>query len=94
MNKEKQIEEMARKMCRNYKQDGNCASDDEPCGLECIYGYCAERIYCAGYRKQSEGEWISLEPEIGLFACSLCDHRILRAECNYCPNCGAKMKGE
>jgi hypothetical protein len=46
-----------------------------------------------GYKKQSEGEWISLEPEIGLFACSLCDHRILRSKCNYCPNCGAKMKG-
>ena len=44
--------------------------------------------------KQSEGKWISLEPEIGLFACSLCDHRILRAECNFCPNCGAKMDGK
>ena len=38
------------------------------------------------------GEWICLEPEIGLFACSECDHRILRAKCNYCPNCGAKMQ--
>ena len=37
------------------------------------------------------GEWICLEAEIGYFACSECDHRILRAECNYCPNCGAKM---
>ena len=51
----KQVEEMARKMCRNYQPNGNCASDDDPCGLECIYGYCAERIYGAGYRKQSEG---------------------------------------
>ena len=40
------------------------------------------------------GQWVSLEPEIGLFACSECDHRILRAECNYCPNCGADMRGE
>ena len=39
------------------------------------------------------GRWVSLEPEIGLFACSECDHRILRAECNYCPNCGADMRG-
>ena len=39
------------------------------------------------------GEWICLEAEIGYFACSECDHRILRAECNYCPNCGAKMDG-
>ena len=55
MRKEKQIEEMARKMCRNYQQNGSCAADDDTCQLECIYGYCAESIYCAGYRKQ---EWI------------------------------------
>ena len=40
------------------------------------------------------GRWISLEPEIGLFECSECGHKILRAECNYCPNCGAKMDQE
>ena len=40
------------------------------------------------------GRWIDLEPEIGLFACSECDHRILRAKCNYCPNCGARMDGD
>ena len=39
------------------------------------------------------GRWICLEAEIGYFACSECDHRILRAKCNYCPNCGAKMDG-
>ena len=61
MSKEKQIEEMARKMCRNYESNGNCASDDDPCGLECVYGYCAERIYCAGYRKQ---EWISVDERL------------------------------
>lgn len=40
------------------------------------------------------GHWISLEPEIGLFACSECEYKILRTECNYCPNCGAKMDGD
>ncbi len=40
------------------------------------------------------GEWISLEPCIGLFECSLCGHKIIRAECNYCLNCGAKMDGK
>ena len=39
------------------------------------------------------GRWECLEPVIGLFVCSECDHRILRAKCNYCPNCGAKMDG-
>ena len=37
------------------------------------------------------GQWIPLEKEIGLYECSICGHKILRAECNYCPNCGAKM---
>lgn len=37
------------------------------------------------------GKWIPLEEEIGLYECSICGHKILRAECNYCPNCGAKM---
>ena len=38
-----------------------------------------------------KGRWVCLEAEIGFYACSECDHRILRAKCNYCPNCGAKM---
>ena len=37
------------------------------------------------------GEWISLEPEIGLFECSMCDHMILQVKCNFCPSCGAPM---
>lgn len=38
--------------------------------------------------------WVSLEPVIGLYECSSCGHKILRAKCNYCPNCGSKMDGE
>ena len=51
---EKQIEKMAKTMCGNGMKDGNCATDDSPCYLECVYGTCAERLYNAGYRKQSE----------------------------------------
>lgn len=40
------------------------------------------------------GRWVCMEAEIGYFACSECDHRILRAKCNYCPNCGARMDGD
>jgi len=39
------------------------------------------------------GRWICLEPEIGLFECESCGHKILRAKCNYCPSSGAKMDG-
>lgn len=104
MSNEKQIiEEMARKMCRNYQPNGNCASDGDPCELECIYGYCAERIYCAGYRKQSEGEWIydfTLDDD-DFYVCSVCGRvAVVNGLCSerspaihypYC-NCGAKMK--
>ena len=101
MSREKQIEKMARKMCRNYQPNGNCVADYDPCDLECVYGYCAERIYCAGYRKQSEGEWVLLEEcaNEGVY-CSVCHKKVYRKEyanqkvmSPYCPNCGAKMKG-
>ena len=57
----KQIEEMAKAMCINGMPNGNCVLDDDPCSLECVYGYCAERLYNAGYRKQ---EWISVEERL------------------------------
>lgn len=72
MSREK-IEEMAKAMCGNGMANGNCAMDDEPCNLECVYGCCAERLYAAGYRKQDEafsrphengGEWISVEERL------------------------------
>lgn len=40
------------------------------------------------------GKWECLESEIGLYSCSECGHNILRAKCNFCPNCGAKMDKE
>lgn len=54
----------------------------------------AKDLYWHGYRRQSEGEWKDLLIPKDLFACSLCDSRILGKKSNYCPNCGAKMKGE
>lgn len=44
------------------------------------------------YGSTKPGRWVCLEPEIGYYACSECDHRILRAKCNYCPGCGARME--
>jgi hypothetical protein len=109
MSKEKQIEEMARAMCGNGMPDGNCAADDEPCYLECVYGACAERLYAKGYRKQSEGVWkLTTEPlgahEVDCVECSVCgeswvldedfDYDVVKDFWSFCPNCGAKMKGE
>lgn len=58
------------------------ASDVTPCELFRNKESIAEVVH---------GEWICLEAEIGFHCCSLCGHKILRAKCNYCPNCGAKM---
>ena len=41
-----------------------------------------------GYRKQSEGEWVGLWD----FECSECGG-YSEYRTDYCPNCGAKMKG-
>lgn len=72
-------------------------------GKKCIPEYNAERLYNAGYRKQSVGKWIwinqatgYLEPPYGdTCKCSLCEFVIDISESNYnfCPNCGARMKG-
>lgn len=62
----------------------------------------AEALYNAGYRKQSEGEWI--DKPTGAYRrmqswCSACGKHsgIGGIESNrhkpFCPNCGAKMKG-
>jgi hypothetical protein len=98
MSKEKQIEEMAKAMCRNGMSNGNCAMDDDPCALECVYGCCAESLYNAGYRKQSEGEWHFYSDDfsgkqVTGWICGNCN-KYSTGLCNYCPECGAKMKGE
>lgn len=100
MNKE--IEEMARLACTCF--DGNC----ECCAFN-FYQPCppkssAERIYNAGYRKQRVGEWVEVpnvttsasgrEIHSNLYVCSLCGRSNGRRKQKYCPECGAKMKGE
>lgn len=105
MSKEKQIEEMARiiadvnatlrcsievcRLCEFFEVDGEMCKD-------CIS---AKALYEAGYRKQSEGEWI-LTQEKRLFGdkyytCSNCQSiNPTMIKFNYCFNCGATMKGD
>lgn len=45
-------------------------------------------------QRNKHGKWVCLEHEIGLYSCSCCSHNILRAKCNFCPHCGAKMDKE
>ena len=53
----------------------------------------AEVIYKAGYRKQSEGEWLTDRFGLERSICSVCGAVYEGDGGNYCPNCGAHMKG-
>ena len=88
MEREKQIEEMADEI-RRIRESYFGQAD---------YLF-AMKMYEAGYRKQSEGEWVRKD---GFLVCSNCDSTkpfaVIRDEihyfgCNYCNKCGAKMKG-
>ena len=104
MNKEKQIEEMARTAiealpifnAKNYNV---------------VYKMC-EALYNAGYRKEIRGEWVLMlenafdieDTETGKvefynnYYCSNCGREVSEtdvSECEkYCSNCGANMRGE
>ena len=102
-----QIEEMAE--CCPYFWNGACtvdAANPTDCDLMCeMFGFMTS-LANAGYRKQSDGEWIKINPNnslIGEYYCSCCNSVIdiadgketpLDREMYYCPNCGSKMKGE
>lgn len=105
MSKEKQIEEINTVLLRME----NCENYDEIECLHGDCNRCrAIQLYNAGYRKQSEGKWILTGTFKSIFplpvanlhkACSVCrwsppkysdDYK----EYKFCPNCGAKMKGE
>ena len=88
----KQIEEMAEFIF----YDTNCSEE------RAIRS--AEVLYNAGYRKQVEGEWIVVNEyndyrmcKEAKIACSVCGHKPkyewYLSDINFCPNCGAKMKG-
>lgn len=100
MSKEKQIEEMADIIC------STCIVNDGHCGFRNRSKRCptvlndAETLYNEGYRKQSEGEWLEQvrvskegKPLLRHYKCNLCGV-YLATQANFCPNCGAKMKGE
>ena len=50
----------------------------------------AEKMTAKGYQKQSEGEW--MQDFDGDYYCSKCAHYPKEIR-EYCPNCGAHMKG-
>ena len=93
MSRYKQIEEMAYELVMTGKSLDTVYHDD----CEKI----AAVLYDAGYRKQSEGEWIAKTDYAGYgYYCSNCNAVFtgenaewIAKEHYYCPKCGAKMKG-
>lgn len=68
----------------------------EKIALDAHCGYPSPRMYATdlyrkGYRKQAEGEW--LQDFDGDCYCPFCA-RYPKEILNFCPECGAKMKGE
>lgn len=43
--------------------------------------------------ERPKGKWIDVNGDGGLFECSKCGDKVCCANNNYCPNCGAEMKG-
>lgn len=86
--REKQFEEMARAMCDGCR----------PYSYGCKQNLCdsivssAETLYCAGYRKQIEGEWkiVYRNKNATVYECTVCGH-LYFATSDYCV-CGARMK--
>lgn len=71
-------------------------------GLE-VSATIATELYKMGYRKQTEGEWVGIQydgyadgyPVYDVFECSVCSNEWCGDEPpSFCPDCGAKMKGE
>ena len=96
----KEIEEIAKVILDSEILCNDCGENTDSYCAEAI----AETLYNEGYRKQSEGEWlVRVSPIVGdkKVKCSECGYYEYRGPAwnitwgmhNYCPNCGAKMKG-
>lgn len=99
MSEEKQIEEMAKDLQETYDYEGCEAWHCGGCWYE-KYGennFCsnimqAEKMTAKGYRKQRVGRYCADPNYRTLGSCSECGGDVTCLN-NYCPNCGAKMKG-
>ena len=84
------------KFCETCRDKRCNLKDGESC-TDNIANYIREAVKEeAGYRRQSEGEWIEYSNWAGSieYKCTACGESTFHAICYaYCPHCGAKMKG-
>ena len=96
MSKDKQIEEMREKI---HAEISKAVESGLVTWTE-FADWLTEALYNAGYRKQSEGEWkrykTPLDSRQTGWICSKCSsviYDLSNGDTDFCPNCGAKMKG-
>ena len=89
MDKEKQIEEFADDIDEAIDNNMTWHDIDGITNIDTVD--MANELKNKGYRKERQGEWI--RSGMNTPKCSLC-HQYSYDFGNYCPNCGAKMKGE
>ena len=102
MNANEQIQEMENHLIEiQHDFDEYCNKPCKECNhnkhLNCVSRYKAERLYSKSYRKVERGEWIpygmNMNGTVGNWKCSVCNETSIQAS-DYCPNCGADMRGE
>ena len=98
--KEKQIEEMdlAVLSCfrnKHYAEDISLESGIVASAINRVLPILVS-VKNGDYRKQSEGEWIRRTPhsEAECNQCGRCPKLVFGMLPDYCPHCGAKMKGK
>ena len=92
-------EEIRCEICRNPMHtsrgcDGNCTYDEKL--YEKIMQILDRRIkqLPSAQPERIRGRWIEKPHVHGVAYCSLCDYELHTNDTNFCPNCGADMRGE
>jgi Zn finger protein HypA/HybF involved in hydrogenase expression len=101
MTENEQVEEMAKiigKPCYTIMNEAGIEGKECTLPYEC-HECSARRLYAKDYRKVERGEWI-YDAENECFICPKCkssalnNYRGLSVNSDFCPNCGADMRGE
>lgn len=99
MNENEQVQEMAREMC-GLNTDKGCFCDGGYCNYNCLAYEKAKALYSKDYRKVERGEWEKSPIPGEDYNCSVCGGASWNyddfgdiCKSNFCPNCGADMRG-